>query len=127
LRTFELYGAFTEAAVQALAECFARAIAESALEQVGMTMQILVTLSCTSPVRNLDFTLSQVGNERNLLFKINRGWKPLLRTNVPLGLWPFILEKAHVSPATCIHGPEGILFQLLREKPDLIPKRAGLA
>jgi hypothetical protein len=127
LRTFQLYGRFTEAVVQAVAECFAQAIAESsALEQVGMGVQMRLALSLTTPVRNLDFTLSHVGDESDLLFKINRRWKPLLRTNVPLGLWPHILEKAHVSPETCIHGPEGILFLLLREKADLIPCSAGL-
>jgi hypothetical protein len=124
LRTFKLYGRFTEGVVQAVAECFARAIAESsALEQVGMGVQMRLALSHTTPVRNLDFAFSQVENH---CLKITRKWKPLLNADIPLGLWPLILEKAHVSPETSSHGPEGILFLLLKEKLDLIPISASL-
>jgi hypothetical protein len=104
-----------------VAKYLAPAIADSALEQVGMNPALQLALSRTLPIGNLDFVLSQVGCQ---MFKINRRWKPLLSQNVPLGLWPLILEKAHNS----IHGPEGIIFYLLRAKPELIPSSsAGLA
>lgn len=104
LRTFSL---FTDIFVPTVAKCFATAIADSALEQVGMNPALQLALLRTLPIGNLDFVLSQVGCQ---MFKINRRWKPLLSQNVPLGLWPLILEKAHSS----IHGPEGIIFYLLR-------------
>jgi hypothetical protein len=95
--------------------------ASSSLEEVNVKVEEIDLLR-TTPVRNLDFAFSQVGNDANHL-KINRKWKPLLSANIPLGLWPHIFKKAHASPETS-HGREGILFFLLKEQAGLIP-RAG--
>jgi hypothetical protein len=123
-------GYFEGSNLETAAECLARAIAESSLEQLFVENQMRSVLSRTTLVRNLDFAFSTIGDDE-LSLKINRKWKPILNANIPLGLWPRILEKAHASPGTS-HGQEGILFVLLREKPDLVPhklfrkrKRAG--
>jgi hypothetical protein len=75
----------------------------------------------TQPVQNLDFSFRNIVDKcdkfRRTRMKINREWKPLLRATIPLGLWPQILEK---STRETSHGPTGILFFLLREKPDLV-------
>jgi hypothetical protein len=107
----------------AAAESLARAIAESSLEEVTLLRRSLLfrwNLFHTQPVRNLDFAINIGTVDRDTRMIINRKWKPLLSGNaVPLALWPRILEKAHVLPETS-HGPAGILFHLLREKPDLV-------
>jgi hypothetical protein len=123
LRYFRLAGKPAhEAYLGTAAESLARAIAESPLEEVTICGFSLVwsALSHTAPVRNFDFALSSdVFGDDDGRMKVNRKWKPLLTANVPLALWPQILEKAHSSPETS-HGPAGILFYLLREKPDLV-------
>jgi hypothetical protein len=100
------------------AEFLARAIFQSSLEQVHVTPQMIWPLALTRPVRDLDFAFDEFF-EGNLI--INRKWKPLLSANVPLGLWPHILKKAHASPELS-HGTVGILFILLKEKCDLVPR-----
>jgi hypothetical protein len=104
--------------VETAAEFLARAISQSSLEHVDVKAQMLWALTRTKPVRDLNFAFSQ-SNEGNLI--INRKWKPLLGADVPLGLWSHILKKAHTSPETS-HGTVGILFILLKEKCDLVPR-----
>jgi hypothetical protein len=110
-----------KANVEKASESLARAIAESSLEEITiMSSLVHSALLHTLPVQNLDFAISNictVGSHTRM--KINREWKPLLSANVPLALWPQILEKAHASSETS-HGPAGILFYILREKPDLV-------
>jgi hypothetical protein len=102
------------------AESLARAISASSLEEITLRdTSFRLALRRTTCVRNLDFALSQIGNDEDRM-RINRKWKPLLNANTPLGLWHRILAKAHSLPETS-HGPVGILFYLLREKPDLVP------
>jgi hypothetical protein len=106
------------------AETLARAIAESSLDEVNITSSCSLICSAilhTLPVRNLDFAISDIGIDgSHTRMKVNRLWKPLLvSATIPLALWPQILEKAHASPETS-HGPVGILFHILREKPDLV-------
>jgi hypothetical protein len=43
----------------------------------------------------------------------------LARTNIPLGLWPQTLEKAHTLPFPSLHCPD-IIYSLLRENPNLV-------
>jgi hypothetical protein len=56
----------------------------------------------------------------------NKMWSALflnlLRANIPLGLWPQILEKTHTvnEPRVRRHWGPGMLFSLLRENPDLV-------
>lgn len=109
-----------EVNLETVTECLARAIAESSLEEVAVNREMVSALSCTRQAKNLDFTFSQ--NNKGLL-KINCKWKPLLSAKLPLGLWPHILERAHASPETS-HGIAGILFFLLRQKPDLVPRNS---
>jgi hypothetical protein len=107
--------------LETAAESLARAIAVSSLEEVTIMSALLrSSLSHTLPVRNLDFCVSEIDGVY-ISLKINRKWKPLLASaNVPLALWSRILEKAHASPETS-HGPAGILYYILREKPELVP------
>lgn len=106
--------------VEKAAESIARAIAESSLEEVWIfSSPDWSAISHTLPVQNLDFAISQIRDGGATLMTVNRKWKPLLTANVPLALWPRIFAKAHASPETS-HGPAGILFHLLREKPDLM-------
>jgi hypothetical protein len=112
-----------EAALETFAECLARAIAESSLEQVGLDIEVRSALSSTTPVKDLDFVFSPTVHIYEYpTLKINRKWKHLLSANIPLGMWPHILERAHASTETS-HGPLGILFRLLRQRPDLVPKK----
>jgi hypothetical protein len=108
--------------VETAAESLARAIAESPLEKVSIYSSPLLcsAISFAQPVRNLDFAINMGTVGRYTRMVINRKWKPLLSANtIPSALWPHILEKAHASPETS-HGPAGILFAILREKPDLV-------
>lgn len=104
--------------LETVAECLARAIAESSLEEVAVDGKMASALSRTRQAKNLDFSFIQ-NNKGHL--QINHKWRPLLSENLPLGVWPYILEKAHASPETS-HGTAGILFFLLRQKPDLVPR-----
>jgi hypothetical protein len=114
----ELTLPFDVAHVETAAEFLSRAIVQSSLEHVDVTSQMLSALIRTAPVRDLNFAFSE-NNEGYLI--INRKWKPLLSANVPLGLWPHILKRAHASPEAS-HGKAGILFFLLKEKCDLVPR-----
>jgi hypothetical protein len=113
-------GVFVESASESLARAI---IAESSLEEVWImsTQDWSALLHTPLPVRNLNF--HTVSETRELgattQMTVNRKWKPLLTANVLLALWLQILEKAHASPETS-HGPAGILFHLLRERPDLV-------
>jgi hypothetical protein len=109
----------SQANLEKVAEGMAQAIAVSPLEVITVSAQTMKALSLTTPITNVDFAFSTTANTKKCL-KINRKWKPLLSANIPLGLWPRILQKAHASPEAS-HGPEGILFFLLREKADFIP------
>jgi hypothetical protein len=106
--------------LETAAESLTRAIAESSLEEVALwSASLRLALLRTAPDQNLAFVLSQHGD--GSVVRVNRKWKPLLTNpTIPLGLWPRILETALASPRTS-HGPAGILFFLLREKPDLVP------
>jgi hypothetical protein len=97
-------------------ESLARMIAQSSLEEVTLVPRVWSALLRTEHVKNLDFVLSQIGNDASQL-RINRKWKPLVSANTPMGLWPRILEKAHAETS---HGPADVLFYLLREKPNLV-------
>jgi hypothetical protein len=103
-------------------ECLAQAIVASSLKKVTIrdTQIDASALARTTPINNLDFTFSQDGND-TVHLQIKQKWKLLLNANVPLGLWPRILAKAHTFPETS-HGPQGILFLLLKDKADLIPR-----
>jgi hypothetical protein len=119
LRMLRLYCSVRRASVDTAAEHLARAIEESSLEEVWVESTLLRSaLLWTTPVRNFGFCVSHGNSEVHV--RIHRKWKSLLSANIPLALWACILEKAHVSPETC-HSPVGILFYLLREKPDLVP------
>jgi hypothetical protein len=108
-------------------EPLARIIVESSLEEVtidpGVTTwseSFISALKLTAPVRNMDFTFTQIG-DYNVHLRISRKWKPLVSSaNTPLALWPHILEKSHASPETS-HGSADIVFYVLRQKPDLVP------
>lgn len=101
------------------AESLSKAIAESSLEEVALwSSPLRLALLRTAPDQNLCFVLSLHCDGS---VRVNRKWKPLLTNEtIPLGLWPRILEKVHAAPRTS-HGPAGIIFCLLREKPDLVP------
>jgi hypothetical protein len=105
--------------IEIAAKYLARAIAESSLEEVVLwSAQLRLALFHAAHHQNLSVVLSQHGDGS---VRVNRKWKPLLTNEtIPLGLWPRILEKSHAKPRTS-HGPVGILFCLLREKPDLVP------
>lgn len=113
--------ALDETFLETATESLARMIAESSLEEVAISNRSLCrsAFSHTLPVRNFDISFSHIDMDGCPGIKVNRKWKPLLTANVPLALWPKILEKAHVSSETS-HGPAGILFYILREKPDLV-------
>jgi hypothetical protein len=116
---------------QTAAESLARMIVASSLEEVRIhrpfgvatssiwIARFISALKLTAPVRNLDFSFTQIGNYPTHL-RINQKWKSVVSANTPLALWPHILKKSHASPEAS-HGSAGILFYLLREKPDLVP------
>jgi hypothetical protein len=113
-----------EADLEKFAECLGRAIAESSLEEVGMDIKVRSALSSTIPVKDLDFVFSPTLHVVEYpTVKINRKWKHLLNANIPLGMWSHILERAHSSTESS-HGPLGILFCLLRQRPDLVRNHA---
>jgi hypothetical protein len=127
LRKLSLWGGVArEANLKIVAEYLAWAIVESSLDVVAMESELFSALTCTAPVRNLDLVFSTFAYNDKKHLRINRNWKPLLRANLPLGLWPYILEKVHASPETS-HSPAGILFFLLREKPNLVPSKCPYA
>jgi hypothetical protein len=112
---------------ETVAEHLAQAIAKSSLEEVRISSSSFFrsALSHTQPVQNLDFAFSIIddSSDRNhtVLLKIHRQWKSLntllINETIPLALWPRILAKAHAETS---HGPAGLLFHILREKPDLL-------
>jgi hypothetical protein len=120
LRRFDWYD-HNEEFLETDIESLARMIAESSLEEVAMPRFLChAAFLHTLPVQNLDISFSNIKMDGWCPgMKVNRKWKPLLTANIPLGLWPKILEKAHASPETS-HGPAGILFHILRAKPDLV-------
>jgi hypothetical protein len=110
-----------ESALETFSECLGRAIAKSSLEEVGLDIKVRSALSSTTPVKDLDLVFSPTLHVYEYpTFKINRKWKHLLSANIPLGMWSHILTKANASTETS-HGPLGILFCLLRQRPDLVP------
>ena len=101
-----------------MADSIAQAIAESQLESfyIDDNSELYRALLRTTPIKDLDFSFSRIV-QHGYEFKINRNWKSLLRADIPLGLWPEVFVKAQ---STTSHGPVGILFFLLREKPELV-------
>jgi hypothetical protein len=107
--------------LETAAEYLACAIVKSSfLEEVQCSIPHWA-LERTTPVKSMDFCFLEIdGSSYWTRFRINRTWKALLSANIPESLWPRILEKAHAFPETS-HGPVGILYRLLRDKPDLVP------
>jgi hypothetical protein len=111
---------------ETVAEYLSQAIVKSSLEEVRIPSSSFfrTALLHTQPVQNLDFAFSVIdddSSDRNhtVLLKVHRKWKSLLINgdSIPLALWPRILAKAHAETS---HGPAGLLFHILREKPDLL-------
>jgi hypothetical protein len=65
-----------EANHEAVAEHLPLAIAKSSLEEVWVKSEISLALSCTTPVRSLDFAFIETRYDLKHL-KINQKWKPL--------------------------------------------------
>ena len=107
--------------LETAAEYLACAIVKSSfLEEVQCSIPHWA-LQHTTPVKSMDFCFLEIdGSSHWTHFRISRTWKPLLSTNIPESLWSRILERAHAFPETS-HGPEGLLYLLLREKPELVP------
>lgn len=107
--------------LETASECLACAIVKSSfLEEVHCSIPQWA-LECTTPVKSMEFCFLKIdGSSHWTRFRINRTWTTLLSANMPESLWPRILERAHAFPETS-HGPEGILYFLLREKPNLVP------
>jgi hypothetical protein len=84
-----------EAYLVTAAESLALAISRSSLEQVRIGSQMCSALLRTKHVKYEYFL-----------------WKPLLRANIPLGLWPHIVAKLQSLPEA--------IFNLLKKKPDLV-------
>jgi hypothetical protein len=116
------FRASREANIKSVVDHAAQAIAQSSLEVVVVDSEVCLALSRTTPVRDLDFVFSWIEKYNGSVchLQINRKWKHLLSANIPWGLWPRILHKAHASPEMS-HGREGILFYFLRERADLVP------
>jgi hypothetical protein len=110
LQKFTLSSLFEEFNLEPAAESLARMIVQSSLEEIRIqryfewatswevrciwSERFISALQRTTPVQNLDFTFTQIGNAPTTHLRINRKWKPLVSANTPLALRPHILKKS---------------------------------
>lgn len=111
---------------ESMAHHLSQAIALSSLERVFVrkTSPLYLALLGTEQLANLDYAFSWTAVAERFYGKpkglcIQRCWKSAVCGQLPMGLWPHILQKAHTSPEES-HGSLGIMFCLLRQKPDLV-------
>jgi len=100
--------------LETAAASLAHAIIQSSLEMVEVWPEWRAMHSAllrTEQSRNLDLVFRQ--NDTMGILQINRKWKPLLRANVPRGLWARIFAKAQ-SSSEMSHGPNDIVFFFLK-------------
>lgn len=120
------YPVMSDTHSESMARHLSQAIALSSLDRVFVrkTSPLYMSLLGTKELSHLDYAFSWTavckefyGKPKGL--QIQRCWKSVVCGNFPMGLWSHILQKAHTSPEES-HGSLGIMFCLLRQKPDLV-------